>query len=61
MICIQGRRVVELTDAGEIFPDKPTVILVTDYPARNKLTAAPRSRRFHAQPLIFLLKSENNT
>ena len=36
MIGTHGRCVVEVVDAGEIFPDKPTAILVTDYPVRRE-------------------------
>lgn len=36
MIGTHGQYVVEVADAGEIFPDKPTVILVTDYTASRE-------------------------
>ena len=35
MMGTHERCVVEMTDAGEIFPDKPTAMLVTDCPARR--------------------------
>ena len=50
------RCVVELADAGEIFPDNPTVMLVTDYPVRGKSNGGSQESPLSFQHDEFLPK-----
>lgn len=52
---------MELTDAGEIFPDKPTVMLVTDYPVSSEKHGDSQQSPFIFFLMNFLEKSKNNT
>jgi len=47
---------VEVTDAGEIFLDQPTVILVTGYPVRKAVDSGSKEPLFQFASDEFLLK-----